>query len=343
VSTKGLPRATVSAVIHRVSCTDSASQTSIYRTISLGHPHTALTVECDAVVTQFTHAPGLQDAILRRDKLHSELSILKATTANFKEIAKAGTAHKAAVAAVLQAPLSEEEYFSLAGRYAPLVQNVIASCEQLAEAEDYEGLEFLGTKLDALREIDVSTLMLLERPLPSAVPPVRHDGMAAQCAVLFGECDAIMNQFPHLPAIRAAVQHRDALKEELYALKIANVDFTSMGRVGKAVKAAAFTVSQQQLTEEGYLTLADRHEALVHKVTERCRGLADAEDYEALATLAVKLEELQALDVSALPQSWANDPVQPRGPPTHFTEEEEDECANDPVYVEPVTYETTLA
>jgi hypothetical protein len=286
---------------------------------------------------------GIQKAILHRDKLQGEVTILKAAKANFKEIVRVGSVHKAAVDGVLQQPLSEKDYLTLAPRHAALVQKVKAHCEHLAEAEDYEGLELLGAKLDALRGVDMSILVLPERAQPSTVSPVRRDGMDALCDPLIGECDAVMNQFPHVPALRAAVQHRDALKEELYALKIANVDFTSMGRVGKAVKAAAFTVSQQQLTEEGYLTLADRHEAMVRKVTETCTGLSDAEDYEALATLAVKLEELQALDVSALPQSWANDPVQPPGPPTHFTEEEEDECANDPVYVEPVTYETTLA
>jgi hypothetical protein len=110
-----------------------------------------------------------------------------------------------------------------------------------------------------------------------------------------------------------------------------------VGQAGKALKAANSELAQLPLSAEDYLTLADRHVALVQQVTATCTELADAGEYDALDALAIKLEELQALDVSALPQSWANDPVQPTLPPApaRTAEEGEDDGSNDPVYVPP--------
>jgi N-acyl-D-aspartate/D-glutamate deacylase len=164
-----------------------------------------------------------------------------------------------------------------------------------------------------------------------------------------GECDAVIAQFAYVPALRDAIRQRDELQREYIALKAAKTEFKASVRVGKALQAAKEAVAQLPLSEEDYQTLADRHTALVQKTTAACEDLLAEDDLDALDTLASKLEELQALDVSALPQSWANDPVQPPAPPAASAppptsaEEGEDDGANDPVYVPPHAGEITLA
>jgi hypothetical protein len=98
---------------------------------------------------------------------------------------------------------------------------------------------------------------------------------------------------------RDTIQRRDQLQKDYNALKTAATDFVALGRVGNALKTAVAAVV---LTEEDYLTLADRRAALVQKVRVKCAELADAGEFDTLDTLASKLEELKALDVSALPQ-----------------------------------------
>jgi hypothetical protein len=288
--------------------------------------------------------PALRDAIQQRDELQKELAALNAAKTNFRQVAKVGTAHKAAVAAVLQQPLSEEDYLTLSDRHAALVQKVTTTCEELADAEDYDEVILLGDKLNELKALDVATL------------PSSHCCHAAVLSAVFAhgtrsgdissgvvaECDAMVTQFTNAPRTREAIQQRDELQNTLTTLRAAKSDFAAVGQVGKALKAANAVLAQLPLSEEDYLTLADRHAALVQKVTATCTALADAVEYDVLAVLAIKLEELQALDVSALPQSWANDPVQPPAPPA--PEEGQDDGANDPVYVPPgTTDEITLA
>jgi hypothetical protein len=347
-------------------------------TVPKAPTQSALACECDTIVTQFGHVPALREAIQQRDELQRELAALNAAKTNFKEIARVGTAHRAAVAAVLQQALSEEDFLTLSDRHAALVQKLTTTCEELAEAEDYDAVILLGDKLNELKALDVATL------------PSSHCCHAAVLSAVFAHasrsydvtsgvvtaCDALVTQFATAPRTREAILHRNELQNTLTALRAAKSDFAAVGQVGKALKAANAELAQLPLSEEDYLTLAGRHAALVRKVTATCAQLADVSYFDALDALAIKLEELQALDVSALPQPWANDPVLPpalsaptttasaeegkedgandpvnvpgtfqQGPvlPACIAEEEEEEWANDPVYVPPAAGETTLA
>jgi hypothetical protein len=171
-------------------------------------------------------------------------------------------------------------------------------------------------------------------PSPASSTPVRAargDGARpSACAALVGECDTVITQFAHMPALRDVIQQRDELQRELRALQAAE-NFTGVVSVGKALKAVSAAVAQHPLSEEDYLTLADRHESLVRRVVATCAELSDAGEFDALEALAAKLEELKALDVSALPRFWANDPWQPSAPPATTTAQEGNE--DDPVYV----------
>jgi hypothetical protein len=115
-----------------------------------------------------------------------------------------------------------------------------------------------------------------------------------------------------------------------------------VGTLGEKLEALEVKITEQPLSEEDYLTLSDRHAALVQKVTEVCRKLTKDKAYAEVKVLGAKLQELKALDVSILPQSWTEDPVQPLALST-TAEAGEDDGANDPVYMPPTTEEVTLA
>jgi hypothetical protein len=250
-------------------------------------PHVVLLGECGTVITQFAHVPTFRDAMQQRDALQRELATLDA--ADGEEIVRVGTAHKAAIAAVLQQPLSEEDYLTLSGRHAALVQKVTVMGLEMADTGEFDAVELLGAKLNVLRKLDVSAL-----PQPSSEPPRLTLAETLLCGALAGECDTVITQFAHVPTFRTVIQHRDELQREYDTLKTAATDLMAWGRVGRALKAAGAAI---MLTEEDYLTLADRYAALVKKVTTTCAELADAAESPALSTLASKLEELKALDV----------------------------------------------
>jgi hypothetical protein len=175
-------------------------------------------------------------------------------------------------------------------------------------------------------------------PMKPAIDPEQREA-------LVGECDVVIAQFAHVPALRDAIQQRDELQREYDTLKATKTEFRTSVRVGKALQVAREVTAKHSLTEDDYLTLGDKYDALVQKLMITCEVLLANDDLDALDTLSSKLEELQALDLSALPRSWANDPVQPPAPPAPgaTAEEEEEEWAYDPVYMPPHTDEIILA
>jgi hypothetical protein len=120
---------------------------------------TALVAECDTLLSQLPLTPARSNAIRQRDALQVRLDAAKATKTDFAEIVKLGRALKLLVAAGDLLPLSEADYLSLGNRHAELVQRVHATCAQLADADDYDALEVLSTKLDELHTLDLSVLM----------------------------------------------------------------------------------------------------------------------------------------------------------------------------------------
>jgi hypothetical protein len=138
-----------------------------------------------------------------------------------------------------------------------------------------------------------------------------------QVAALVDECDTV-----------AADVSTVLLRAQL-AAAVEQEDYELVGALGVQLTAAP------PLSDEDCLTLADRHEALVQKVITTCRELPKAKSYAEVKVLGTKLKELKVLDVSALPQSWADDPVYV--PPATAPDACEEEWANDPVYVPPGT------
>jgi predicted ATPase len=88
-----------------------------------------------------------------------------------------------------------------------------------------------------------------------------------------------------VPALQNAIHSRDELHREITQLRNIGSNFKDIVRVGKALQAAKAAVALQPLSEEDYLTLAEKHTAVVEDVTYQCERLADAEDYDALEAL----------------------------------------------------------
>jgi hypothetical protein len=205
------------------------------------------------------------------------------------------------------------------------------------------GMQGPGQQLATTQAVAVA-MATMPRPAPAAAPtrPPANLTTGLPLAALVDECDTVIGQFAHVASLKDAIHLRDGQEAQLEAAERIGDDYELIGTLGEQLLTLRQKVAEQPLSEEDYPTLADRHEVLVQKVINTCATLARAKAYADVKLLGAKLKELKALDVSALPQSWANDPVQPPAPPT-TVEEGEDDGANDPVYVSSATDETTIA
>jgi DNA repair exonuclease SbcCD ATPase subunit len=210
-------------------------------------------------------------------------------------------------------------------------------CEATATAE----LAQLSSHVAEL-EVELAALR------PPAPPPAPVFTGALHHATLLGDCNTVIAQFAHVPALRDAIQQRDELQTEFDTIKASKAEYKTGVRVVKALNAAKEAVTHQPLSEDDYLTLAARHAALIHTLKAECDDLLENLDIvdasDALDTLATKLEELKTLDASSL-LHMQGPPSAPRSPstsPSKRTAEERDEdWACDPVYV-PDSGETNL-
>jgi hypothetical protein len=132
-------------------------------------PHAALSVEertndidrqCDALTTEFASVPSFRQAVRLRDATLRALTATGGVYAvqDWEAIGRAGNALKAANTAVKDQPLSEEDYLTLAGRHAALVQKATSQCRELAASKDYATLAAMAAKLADLTALDVSAL-----------------------------------------------------------------------------------------------------------------------------------------------------------------------------------------
>jgi hypothetical protein len=110
----------------------------------------------------------------------------------------------------------------------------------------------------------------------------------------------LLEEVAQAPARRDAMQRRDALQAEFDAADAADVDFELIASLGVQLQELEKESAQLPLSEEDYLTLADRHAGLVQRVTDACRELKVAKDFVAMGALAKQLTALKAADVSAL-------------------------------------------
>jgi hypothetical protein len=124
---------------------------------------------------------------------------------------------------------------------------------------------------------------------------------ANERAQLLAQCKVVCKQVKAAPAYKDLMQRRRPLQAQFDAAVAAAEDFVLVGTLGMQLQELEKESAQLSLSEEDYLTLADRHTALVQRVTEQCRAQKAASQFTELEKLATQLVALTALDVSELP------------------------------------------
>jgi hypothetical protein len=245
--------------------------------------------EYDAFVTHFARVP----TFLQRNRQQANLAALVvADDMDFTAIA--------AVSKSLAAAMTEEEYCTLKASHAVLVDRVVTDCLALQQEEEFGLLILLGAKLKELQALDVSALTAHTTAHTAAALPPSHDALSAGATSeeITRECVTLITQFKVMPHVRLAIRQRDELRSRLHLLTANRAgphqDWEGIGRAGSALKMADKAVNAPPLTEEDYLTLADRRAALLQKATAHCRALLSAKDYGKLSSIAAKLAKLKA-------------------------------------------------
>jgi hypothetical protein len=313
--------------------------------------------DCDAFMIEFALLPSLNVAV-QTSKLHA----LRAAGTDFTEVARLGKALQlsdGAPGAVSHCLPPSEVCQQWAARYTALVRRVEDKCRQLALAEDSEALMTLATKLEELRALDVAALaqpVATEATDPAGLSLAGDDSASK----LVHECKVLAWEYQRVLSLSDAIEQKEKLQREYAALVGTTTDFTLLGRLGNSLGGA--NIASERLYWRGCevdcLTLPGRLSSLVQSVTARCRQLAYSEDYDTLATLAAKLDELKALERAAPPRAWFVGPLRSPGD-AHCSrpaliadaiaavavagveaapmpsEEGDEDCANDPVYVPP--------
>jgi hypothetical protein len=245
--------------------------------------------ECDAFAAQFERAP----TFLRRSSQQTDLAALVAAD----DMDFTATA---AVSKELAAAMTEKEYFTLKDSHTVLVDRVVTECLALQQEEEFGLLILLGAKLKELQALDVSALTAHTTAHTAVALPPSHDALSAGATSeeITRECVTLITQFKVMPHVRLAIRQRDELRARLHALTAngdgSHQDWEGIGRAGSALKVADKAVNAPPLTEEDYLTLADRRAALLLKATAHCRALLSAKDYGKLSNIAAKLAKLKA-------------------------------------------------
>jgi hypothetical protein len=253
--------------------------------------------DCDAFMIEFALLPSLNVAV-QTSKLHA----LRAAGTDFTEVARVGKALQlsdGAPGAVSHCLPPSEVCQQWAARYTALVQRVEDKCRQLALAEDSEALMTLATKLEELRALDVAALVpVATEATEPAVLSLDGEDSASK---LVHECKVLVWNYKRVLSLSDAIEQKEKLQREYAALVGTTTDFTLLGRLGNSL-GGANTASERLYwrgCEVDCLTLPGRLSSLVQSVTARCRQLAYSEDYDTLATLAAKLNELKALERAA--------------------------------------------
>jgi uncharacterized sporulation protein YeaH/YhbH (DUF444 family) len=174
------------------------------------------------------------------------------------------------------------------------VQRVTDTCIVLEDAKDYDLLTFLGIKLNKLNALDVAAL-------PTHRYARKHGtSVAYACPTtieeVLSECDVLIPQAACARSVRQTLQTRNELQDRLYGLKVSHpLNFESIGRTRKALQTIESEVARLPLSEEDFLTLLNRHDALMQKARAVCKQLVERRHYATLAELAGKLVNLTAL------------------------------------------------
>jgi hypothetical protein len=114
---------------------------------------------------------------------------------------------------------------------------------------------------------------------------------------LLVECERVLRQVACAPQRRDLTRRILTERSHLKAALAAD-DFEQVLTLGMQLQSLQQESAQLLLSEEDYLTLTDRHAALVLRLVEKCTELALAKEFADVTVLGAKLSELRA---AALP------------------------------------------
>jgi hypothetical protein len=115
------------------------------------------------------------------------------------------------------------------------------------------------------------------------------------------ECSTLLQLVSSAPTVRQVLQRKHRVQAQIGGLEAAEeVDYCAVGDLLLQLESLDLQAARLPMTEEDYLTLKNRHAALVKTVTTVCRQLIKARQYAALRDMAAQLGALKAVDVTAL-------------------------------------------
>lgn len=156
---------------------------------------------------------------------------------------------------------------------------------------------------------------------------VTPTAQAQEVATITTDCETMVALFSLLAQRNAMILDIENLRLQRNAAA-ASGDFAVAAQLGHRRK-----ILEQQplpLSEEDYLTLRDRHAALVRRLLDLCQCLFEKEDDNTLAVVSELKRRIESLDLSTLPPSGSHDPVllNPSAPPPFKTEHEGAACSS---------------
>jgi hypothetical protein len=153
--------------------------------------------------------------------------------------------------------------------------------------------------LHVIASIDIHSTLVLPSDAVSLADVIRDGHAMCQQAAQALQC-------------RGTMQRIQDLQAQYDAAEAAAEDFELIASLGLQLTALQLEAKKLPLSEKAYLTLPDRHAALVQRMTDKCKELMRDKDFDALATLSALLKAVKALDLSCVArEEEADDPVLP--------------------------------
>jgi hypothetical protein len=253
----------------------------------------------------------------RLEAAQAQYNAAEAAAEDFELIASLGKALHALQQESAQLPLSEEDYLVLAASHAQLLQRVEERCTQLKKAKDFTALEQLGVHAAALTAVNLPTvqpgttigakakpkasfgalLSLGAAKAPEAPSKTDLDRLLNVVSALDEACVLLSKQVSQVPQRAEMTQRLENAQAQYDAAFTAFADFPLITSLGAALVTMQQESAQLPLSEEDYLTLADRHAALVQRVKQGCLDLMKAKQFDNLAILNGRLRALDQLEL----------------------------------------------
>ena len=282
----------------------SIQDTNPYKEASCGKDNIAIVhddigLRCDGLLQQATqllqYTPMMQRLSAARLE-YTDAVTRSAEAVCWKDVLSKYKAMQSVEEEWRQLPLSENDYTSLPVRHTALITEVTEVCKQLRLQELADELILLGSKLNELRKLDLTTIL----PINDFVTKVQH---AFTAPVPRETLELIQNKCKDMiKKVTATITHCE-LKQRLQQLSVEMqtveqedvVDYVRLGSLMKQQKDIKTECAHLGLAEDACITVLECHSVLVLEVNDICKTLVQARQLQELDLVATQLAELQGL------------------------------------------------